>query len=146
MFLQKSGVGSEHRQVFLETFKAETWIMNNVNKKFSCRWQTARRLYMPMLCCHKLPSGEWLRFIGRILRLLSIFSHMASSMRGIPSSYRVHIWYGKTRMAGLQSDEGRMMTQYINVTNTHTDRQTDRQTCRHSKWRVNASYRATKIN
>jgi len=24
-----------------------------------------------MLCCQKLPSGEWLRFIGRISRLLS---------------------------------------------------------------------------
>jgi len=38
---------------------------------------------------------------------------------------------GKTRMAGLQSGEGRLMidsvvwTQYINVTDRHTDRQTD---------------------
>jgi len=41
-------------------------------------------------------------------------------------SYRVHIGYGKTRMAGLQSDEGRMMidsvvwAQHINVTDTQT--------------------------
>jgi len=48
------------------------------------------------------------------------------SMMGISSSYRVHIWYGKTRMAGLQSGEGRMMidsvvwAQYINMTHTHT--------------------------
>jgi len=47
-------------------------------------------------------------------------------MTGIPSSYRVRIWYGKTRMAGLQSGEGRMMidsvvwAQYINVTDTQT--------------------------
>jgi len=40
-------------------------------------------------------------------------------------SYRVHIWYGKTRMDGLQSRKGRMMissvvwAQYINVTGTH---------------------------
>jgi len=27
----------------------------------------------------------------------------------LPSSYRVHIWYGQTRMTGLQSREGRMM-------------------------------------
>jgi len=43
-----------------------------------------------------------------------------------PSSHRVHIWYGKTRMAGLQSAEGRMMidsvawAQYINTTDTQT--------------------------
>jgi len=45
---------------------------------------------------------------------------------GISSSCRVHIWSGKTRMAGLQSGEGRMMidsvvwAQYINVTDTQT--------------------------
>jgi len=27
----------------------------------------------------------------------------------MPSSYRVYIWYGNTRMAGLQSGEGRVM-------------------------------------
>jgi len=54
------------------------------------------------------------------------FFHMMPSMRGIPSSYRVHIWYEKTRMAGLQSGEGRIMidsvvwAQYINVTDTQT--------------------------
>jgi len=47
-------------------------------------------------------------------------------MKGFPSSYRVHIWYGETSIAGLQSGEGRMMiasvvwTQYINVTDTQT--------------------------
>jgi len=30
-------------------------------------------------------------------------------MRGISSSNRVYIWYGKTRTAELQSGEGRMM-------------------------------------
>jgi len=45
-------------------------------------------------------------------------------MKGILSSYRVHIWRGKTRMAALQSGVGRMMidsvvwTQYIKVTDT----------------------------
>jgi len=52
--------------------------------RFSYRCQTARCLWTPMLrsletkryeaqwklCCQELPSGEWLRFIGRILRLL----------------------------------------------------------------------------
>jgi len=48
-------------------------------------------------------------------------------MMGIPSSYRVHIWYGKTRLTELQSGAGRMIidsvvsAQYINV----SDRQTD---------------------
>jgi len=35
--------------------------------------------------------------------------HLMPSLREIPSSYRVYIWYGKTRMAGLQSREGCMM-------------------------------------
>jgi len=35
--------------------------------------------------------------------------HLTPSLRGIPSSYQVHIWSGKTRMAGLQSGEGRIM-------------------------------------
>jgi len=45
-------------------------------------------------------------------------------MRQIPSSYRVHILYGKTRMAGLQSRGSHMMidsvflAQYINVVDT----------------------------
>jgi len=49
---------------------------------------------------------------------------------GILSSYRDHIWCGKTRMAGLQSVESRMMidsvvlAQYINVTDTQTATQT----------------------
>jgi len=51
-----------------------------------------------------------------------------ASNDGILSRYRVHIWYGKTRVAGLQSGEDRMKNdsvvwaQHINV----TDRQTDR--------------------
>jgi len=61
-------------------------------------------------------------------------SHLTPSMSGIPSSYRVHIWYryGKTRMAGLQCGQGRIMmdsvvwVQYINVTDTAYKR--DRQT------------------
>jgi len=54
------------------------------------------------------------------------FSYLLPSMRRIPVSYRVYICYGKTRMAGLQSGEGRMMidsvvwAQYINVTDTQT--------------------------
>jgi len=46
-------------------------------------------------------------------------SHVTPS---IPSSYWIHICYGKTRMAGLQSGKGRTMidsviwAQYINVT------------------------------
>jgi len=47
-------------------------------------------------------------------------------MTGILSSYRIHIWCEKTRMAGLQSREGRITidsvvwAQYIIVTNTQT--------------------------
>jgi len=60
--------------------------------------------------------------------------NLSPSVMGIPSSYRVHIWYGKTSMAGLQAGKGRMMinlvvrAQYINVTDTR----------RHSNRRPNA--------
>jgi len=62
-------------------------------------------------------------------------SHLTPSMNGIPSSYRVHIWYGKTRMAGLESaDEA----QYIDVT--------DRQQCHRSKCHANVLHWAAKTS
>jgi len=60
------------------------------------------------------------------------------------SSYLAHIWCEKTRMAGLQSEESRMMidsvvwAQYINVTDT----QTAIQPRRHSNSCPNALRRA----
>jgi len=80
------------------------------------------------LCCQELRSGECLRFIGRIFRLLltlipfDAFSEV--DFLELSGSYLVA--YKKTRMAGLQSGEGRMMidsvvwAQYINVTDTQT--------------------------
>jgi len=50
-----------------------------------------------------------MRFIVRIFRLLLTTLPFEALNGGILSSYRVHIWYGKTRMAGLQSGKGRMM-------------------------------------
>jgi len=49
----------------------------SLNEKHSCCWQTARRLCTPMLCCQELPSCEWLRFIGLILRLAVIHQRAA---------------------------------------------------------------------
>jgi len=49
-----------------------------------------------------------------------------------PTSYRVHIWCGKTRMAGLQSGEGRMMSNSVVRAR------------RHSSSRPNALCRAAK--
>jgi len=123
------------------------------NTKLSYCWQTARH-YCPLAndgnllarFCDHSPDGSSRQHIGRIFRVLPTPSHMTPSMTGIPSSYGVHIWCGKTRMAGRQSGEGRMMidsvvwAQYINV----TDRQTDRHVaiansmpihwCRVAKW------------
>jgi len=81
---------------------------------------------LSMLCCQKLPFSKWLQFIGRIFRLLPIIFPFVALSEGIPSSYRVYIWYGKTRMAALQSGEDHTMidsvvwAQYINVTYTQT--------------------------
>jgi len=47
------------------------------------------------------------------------------------SSYRVHVWCGKTRMAGLQAGGGRTMidsvvlAQYIHQRDRHANRHTD---------------------
>jgi len=92
-----------------------------------------------MLCCQELPSGEWLRFIGRIFSYPSLI--WLSQWGEIPSSYWVHIWYGKTRMAGLQSGEVAWWSTQSFGLNTST-RQTYRQPRRHSKCRANAPRRA----
>jgi len=74
---------------------------------------------------------------------LTLFS-LTPSVRGIPSSYQVHIFCGKIRMFGLQSSEGRVMigsvvwAQYINVTDTQT-------ACHHSKCRASALRLAAKM-
>jgi len=74
-----------------------------------------------MMCCQDLPSRNWPHF-----SILNTFSIWRLQWGGKPTSYRVRIWYGKTRMARLQSDEGCMMidlvdwAQYINVTDTPT--------------------------
>jgi len=67
--------------------------------------------------------------IFRIFRLLTTALPFDAMYEGIASSYRVHIWCEKTRMAGLQAGESRMMidsvvwAQYINVPDAQTDRQ-----------------------
>jgi len=98
-----------------------------VNKKLRCCCHTARHVCTPMLCCQALNS------------ILTYFCHLMNSMRGITSGYQVHIWYGKTRMAGLQSGEGRVMinsvvwAQHINVTDTQPLFVTERQPRHHIK-------------
>jgi len=66
------------------------------------------------------------------------FTYPSPSMKGIRWSYRVHIQHGKSRMAGLQSVEGRMIinsvvwAQYINVTDTQTASRHSK--CRSTHW------------
>jgi len=73
-----------------------------------------------------LLAPEWL-LLASVSQFYLLLSHLTPLIKGIPSNYRVHIWFGKTRMAGLQSGEGRTMidsvvwAQYINVTDRHTD-------------------------
>jgi len=122
-------------------FTVPCWIAPKSSNKLSYCRQIAQPLYTPMLRCprHKmlwsttfhavLPEAV-LRWIADLLARFSDFhlslSHLTPSVRGIPSSYRVHSWYRKTRMAGLKCREGHVMidsvvwVQYINM----TDRQT----------------------
>jgi len=52
--------------------------------------------------------------------------------KGVPLELSDNIWYAKTRMAGLQSDKGRMMINSVVLAKIHPrDRHTDRHTDRH---------------
>jgi len=120
-------------------------------KKLSCRWQSAWRLCTPMLRSpwHKTLRSTVFRAVlprAAIWWMTAIYwPHIPTFTYPSPiwrrqsnSSYRVHIWYGKTRMTGLQSGEGRMMidsvvwAQYINV----TDRQPRRPVAPEAVWQV----------
>jgi len=53
-------------------------------------------------------------------------SHLTPSVRAIPSSYRIRIWCGKTRMAGLKSGDGRKTIDSSRLGTMHQrDRHTD---------------------
>jgi len=118
------------QMVWFLTQKTETRLP--VNKKLSCGWHAARtlvRVVFPTL----RPAGRYLLVVFSDIFLP--FFHLTPSMRKVSSSYRVHIWYGKTRMAGLQSGEARTLHgDRLRVVWTHntsawqTDRQTDAQT------------------
>jgi len=56
--------------------------------------------------CHLVNDSDLLaKFSSFYLPL----SHMTPSLRGLPSSYQVYIWYEKIRMAGVKCGESRMM-------------------------------------
>jgi len=84
---------------------------------------------LSLTCCQNACRKVFARSRHVNVRL-TYSQHSTPSMRGIPSSYWVHVWCGKTRMAVLQSGEGRMMVdsvvwaQCINVTDTQTATQT----------------------
>jgi len=107
-----------------------------------------------------LPSGERLQFIGRILRLAVItrwqiltaywpdfqtFAHLSSIWRpqwgGSARAIGFVFCMKKTKMAGIQSGEGRIRidsvvgAQCVNVTDTQPIFVTDRQPCHRSKCR-----------
>jgi len=110
-----------------------------------------------MMCCQELPlvndchlGAEFCTVIRQRPALDSILAWFSDFPTPLTSDAlnegdpleRVHIWCRKTRIAGLQYGEGRMMissvvwAQYINVTDTqHNSLQTDRQPRRHSKCR-----------
>jgi len=96
------------------------------NMKLSYRWQTARLCTPPRAVLWWMTAINWPDFPTFPL-LLDVLN------KGNPLELS-GIGYGKTRMAGLQSGEGRMMIdsvvwpQYVNVTDT--------QPRRHSKYRT----------
>jgi len=79
----------------------------------------------PDVCtrCQDLPSGEWLRFTGVLFQLLP----NPLSFDAINSLELSASWYSKTRMAALQSDEGRTMIDSVvwAATIHQRDRHTD---------------------
>jgi len=75
-------------------------------KKLSCGWDAARTLVYVVFPTLRPASRDLLAEFSDICLPLS---YLTPSMREIPSSYRIRMWYVKTRMAGLESVEGRMM-------------------------------------
>jgi len=115
------------------------------NKKPSYCWQTARRLCYSFPCC-TIKSCPLVNDCNLLLRFSNFYLPLSHLTPSLPLGYLVHVWRGKTRMAGLQSGEDHMMidsvvwAQYINV----TDRHTDTQTRRHSKCHIDALCQAAK--
>jgi len=79
-------------------------------------------------CCavNSCPLVNYCHLLAVFSKFYPPLSHLAPSMRRIPSSYQVNIWYGRTGTTELQSGEGRKMfasvvwAQHINVTDTQT--------------------------
>jgi len=77
----------------------------NIHKKLSYCWQTTQHLRTLIFNAVLLAAALW--WMTAIY--WPDFLTLPTSLPFDAYSYRVHIWYGKTRMAGLQSDEGRMI-------------------------------------
>jgi len=85
--------------------------------------QTRAQLW---LICHPNPCTNVFTRGRHATVRITYPQHLTPSVTKIPSNYQVHIWYGKTRMAGLQSGEGRMMIDSRRLGTTHQcDRHTD---------------------
>jgi len=93
------------------------------------------------------PEGSSCQHIALIFRLLPTpFPVNVVNDGDHLELYRVHIGWGKTRMAGLQSGEDRMMIDSVVWAQYVTDTQPHRQPRRQSKCRANALRRAAKTH
>jgi len=116
---------------------------STVNKKLGCRWHATRSpehlcasysqhcilqdiIYWPGFPTRShSPEGSSLQHIGGIFRLLPTPLPFDAINEVIPSSYRVHIWYGKTN--GWATIWWR-----LHDTTHQRDRHIDTQPCCHS--------------
>jgi len=121
----------QFRKVQWSRSRFEPQPMNKIglqHKKLSSRWQTARRSCTPCCAVRSCPLVNDCDLLAWFFDFYFPVFHSTPPIKEIPSSYRIHIWYKKTRMAGLQSGEGRMMidsivlAQYVNVTDTQPHR------------------------
>jgi len=90
----------------------------NSHKKLCRRWQTTRRLCTPNSC-------RLVNDCDLLAGFCDFYLPLSQVTPSITSSYRI-IRYEKTRMAGLQSGEGRMMIRLSRLDTIHQrDRHTD---------------------
>jgi len=92
-----------------------------------------------------LPSGEWLRFIRRIFRLLSTPLPFDALNEGVPLSYRFLFSTGKVQWLGYNLVKVAQWSPQSLGHNTSTW-QTHRQQCCHSKCHAKSGVRQQKYN
>ena len=95
----------------------------------STRWSVAAKCI-----ALRVHSTTWSQVLAQNRDFCLPHLHSTPPLEGLPSEYCYDVWYGKTRTVWLPDGENFLKislflsTEYTNVTDGRTDRQTNRQT------------------